>query len=420
MFGLIDGNNFYASCERVFRPELRNLPVVVLSNNDGCVIARSNESKKIGIPMGAPAFQWEKVFKENNVNVFSANFILYGDLSNRMVNICRRFCQDIEVYSIDEAFLDFHGYQFTDLQTHCEELRFKIFKGLDIPTSIGVAPTKTLAKVANKIAKKYPVHTNSVYILDSPEKIDKALKWFPIQDVWGIGSRYYRKFERYNIKTAWDFAQLPQNFVHSIMGIVGVRMHNELNGISQYGLSIPGSKKSIATTRTFDKVTDNLDELKERISTFAFKCSEKLRSQNSCCLHITVFIRTNFFKEGADQYSNSITVTLPSPSNSAIEICKYASKALESIYKNGYLYKKAGVILSSFVPDSERIISLFDTDFHEKHLPIMNVIDFMNKRLGSEKIKLASMDIQKTWKMNQKNLSKRYSTELNDVIIVKA
>lgn len=416
MFGLIDGNNFYASCERIFRPDLRGKPVIVLSNNDGCAIARSNEAKALGIGMGVPAFQISDIIKEHNVAVFSANFILYGDISNRITNICRRYCQDIEVYSIDESFLDFHGYDHIDLQTHCEELREYVLNGLDIPTSIGIAPTKTLCKVANKIAKKFPEKTKSVYIIDSAKKIEKALKWFPLGDVWGIGRRYNERFAKIGIKTAWDFTQLPEQFVQNEMGIYGLRMHRELRGIPQYGLTESKPKKGIATTRTFDKRTDDLEILRERVSTFAYKCAEKLRKQNSCCQYVTVFIHTDRFKTDLKQYSNSVTITLSNPSNSSIELAKASIKALEKIYLPHFQYKKAGVMVTEFVPDTERMTSLFDEDLHDKHKPIMAVIDKMNRRLGADKIKLGSMDVQRTWKMNQKNLSPRYTTDFNQIL----
>lgn len=420
MFGLIDGNNFYASCERIFRPELRKVPVVVLSNNDGCAIARSNEAKKLGIKMGEPYFQIQHLEKEAGLKVFSANFVLYGDISNRVVNICRRYCQDVEVYSVDESFLDFHGYPYVDLQKHCEDLREFILSGLDLPTSIGLAPTKTLAKVANKIAKKFPEKTNSVYMIDTPERIEKALKWFPLEDIWGIGRRYYERFSARGIKTAWDFTQLPEAFVQKEMGIYGVRMHKELRGIPQYDLSVPKPKKGIATTRTFDKRTSDLSELEERVSTFAYKCSEKLRKQKSCCRYLTVWITTDRFKQDLKQYSNSITRTLPNPSNSAIDLSKVAKEALNKIYLPYFQYKKAGVMVTEFVPETARMTSLFERDNFDNHKPLMEVIDVMNKRLGGEKLKLASMDVQRTWKMNQKNLSPRYSTDLNQVIKVNA
>lgn len=289
------------------------------------------------------------------------------------------------------------------MQNHCEELREVVLKGLDIPTSIGIAPTKTLCKVANKIAKKFPEKTKSVYIIDTPEKIEKALKWLPLEDVWGIGRRYAERFSRIGVKKAWDFTQLPEAYVQKEMGIYGLRMHKELRGIPQYDLSKQKPKKGIGTSRTFDKRTDNLEVLKERVSTFAFKCSEKLRKQNSCCHYITVFITTDRFKADLKQYSNSITLALPNPSSSAIELSAMALKGLQKIYLPFFQYKKAGVMLTEFVPDTERMTSMFDIDFHEKHKPIMEVIDRMNKRLGADKIKLGSMDVQKTWKMNQKD-----------------
>lgn len=420
MFGLIDGNNFYASCERIFRPELRDKPVVVLSNNDGCAIARSNEAKQLGIKMGQPYFQIRHLEQEAGLKVFSANFILYGDISNRIVNICRRYCRDVEVYSIDESFLDFHGYPHHNLQQHCEDLRETVLRGLDIPVSIGLAPTKTLAKVANKIAKKFPYKTNSVYLIDTPAKIEKALKWFSLDDVWGIGRRYFERFSARGIKTAWDFTQLPEDFVQKEMGIYGLRMHKELRGIPQYELTEAKPKKGIATTRTFDKRTDDLKDLEERVSTFAYKCAAKLRKQRSCCRYVTVFIVTDRFKPDLKQYGNSLTITLANPTNSAIDLSKAAKEALHRIYLPYYQYKKAGVIVTEFVPETARMTSLFEKDRFAEHAPIMQVMDRMNRRLGADKIKLASMDVQRTWKMNQKNLSPRYTTDLNQLLTVKA
>lgn len=420
MFGLIDGNNFYASCERLFRPDLRDKPVIVLSNNDGCAIARSQEAKDLGIKMGAPAFLIEDIIKNHNVAVFSANFILYGDISNRIVNISRRYCQDIEVYSVDEQFLGFQGYEYLNLKDHCNDLRNTVYNGLDIPCSIGLAPTKTLAKVANKIVKKHSDELGHTYVIDSQNKIEKALKWLPMEDVWGIGRKYAERFSKIGIKKAWDFTQLPEAYVQKQMGVYGLRMHKELRGIPQYDLSEKKNKKGIGTSRTFDKRTADLEVLKERISTFAFKCSEKLRKQNSCCNFVTVFITTDRFKLDLKQYSNSITIALPNPSSSAIELSAMALKGLEKIFLPFFQYKKAGVMLTEFVPDNERLSSLFDEDLHEKHKPIMTVIDRMNRRLGADKIKLGSMDIQRTWKMNQKNLSPCHSTDINQLLKVKA
>lgn len=420
MYGLIDGNNFYASCERIFRPDLRNKPVIVLSNNDGCVVARSAEAKALGIGMSVPAFMIEDIIKKYDVAVFSANFILYGDISNRINNITRRYCRDVEIYSVDESFMDFHGYKYSNLKDQCNDLRDTVFYGLDVPCSIGLAETKTLAKVANKIVKKFSDDLGHSYIIDSKSKIEKALRWLPLGDIWGIGRRYNEKFTKMGLKKAWDFLQLPEAFIKQEMGVYGLRMHKELQGIPQYDLSTPKPKKGIGISRTFDKRTDNLEVLKERISTFAFKSSEKLRKQNSCCNFITIFITTDRFKTDLKQYSNSITLAMPNPSSSAIELSSMATRGLEKIYLPFFQYKKAGVLLTEFVPDNERLTSLFDEDLHDKHKSIMKVIDTMNKRLGADKLKLASMEIQTTWKMDQKNLSACRSTDINQLLKVKA
>lgn len=418
MIALIDGNNFYASCERIFNYEWRSRPVVVLSNNDGCAIARSNEAKALGIQMGEPYFKLKHFKKSHGLVVCSANFVLYGDISNRVVQITRRYCNDIEVYSIDESFLFLDGYM--DQYKKMVDLRRDVMQGLDLPTSIGMAPSKTLAKVANKIAKKFPEDLGSVYCIDTKSKTEKALRWFPVEDIWGIGRKYEHKLKSIGIKKAWDFIQLPDSYLQQEMGILGVRMKKELLGEAQYTMSVPEPKKMISTTRTFDTGHAEYDYVHERVSTFASECARKLREQKSCCRHVTVFIMTDRFKLNQVQYSDSFTVTLPNPSNSSIEISKYAKKALDNIFMPGPKYRKAGVITGTFVPETERLTSMFDQDFHEKHKPIMQAMDMMNNRLGKQKIKLASQDIQRTWKMEQKHLSQRYSTSFYDSIILKA
>ncbi|WP_294288534.1 Y-family DNA polymerase [uncultured Chryseobacterium sp.] len=418
MIALIDGNNFYASCERIFRPDWRDKPLIVLSNNDGCAIARSYEAKALGITMGEPYFKVKQFEKTHGLIVRSANFVLYGDISNRVVQIVRRYCNDIEVYSIDESFIFLDGY--SEPEWRMRELREQVFRGLDLPTSIGIAETKTLAKVANKIAKKYPKKTRAVYMIDSPAKIEAALKWFPIEDVWGIGRRYYDRFQRYGVHTAWDFTQLPDDFLRDEMGIYGVRMKKELLGDRQYEMTISEPKKNIATTRTFDKPRDEYNYIWERVSTYASECARKLREQGSCCRHVQVFITTDRYRLTDAQYANAFTITLPNPSNSSIELSTYAKKALDRIFIQGFRYRKAGVIVGSFVPENERLVSLFDIDYHEKHAPLMTAMDRINNRLGTHKVKLASMDIQKTWKMEQKHLSPKYSTTFHESIILKA
>lgn len=418
MIALIDGNNFYASCERIFRYDCRNKPVVVLSNNDGCAIARSNEAKALGIKMGEPYFKIKHFEKSHGLYVFSANFVLYGDISNRVVQIVQRYCNDIEVYSIDESFLFLDGY--SDQENRMRQLRNDVLKGLDLPTSIGMAETKTLAKVANKIVKKFPKELGSVFKIETKSQIEKALRWFPVEDLWGIGRQYEIKLKKFGVKKAWDFVQLPDDFLRDEMGIYGVRMKKELLGDRQYEMTIPEPKKNIATTRTFDRANADYNYVCERISTYASECARKLREQKTCCKHVTVFVITDRFKVDQPQYSNSFTVTIPNPSNSAIEISKFAKKALDKIFIHGFKYRKVGVITGTFVPDTERLTSMFDEDLHEKHAPLMLAIDQINKTLGTHKVKLASMDIQKTWKMDQKHLSPKYSTSFLDSIVLKA
>ena len=297
MFALVDCNNFYASCERVFRPNLNGKPVVVLSNNDGCVIARSNEAKTFGIPMGAPAFKFKEVFEKQNIHVFSSNYALYGDMSNRVMNLLSAYSPDIEIYSIDEAFLQFKGFDNFDLQSYCENIKKTVDKGTGIPISIGVAPTKALSKVANRVAKKFPDRTGGVYIIDSEEKKIKALKWLAIGDVWGIGRQHTKRLQFLNIKTGFDFINLPDAMVRKQMSVVGLRLKHELEGKQTLKLDKVKTKKAIATTRSFDKMYSDYETIRERISTFAVSCAEKLRKQKSSCNLIMVFIHTNGFKK---------------------------------------------------------------------------------------------------------------------------
>ncbi|MEY5047316.1 MAG: UmuC protein [Bacteroidota bacterium] len=419
MFALIDCNNFYASCERVFRPDLNGKPVVILSNNDGCVIARSNEAKAIGVPMGAPAYQFENMFKLHHVHVFSANFALYGDMSMRVMNILSTYCPDVEVYSIDEAFLHFTGFEKFDLQTYCEEMSRKVHKSTGIPVSIGLAPTKALSKLANRIAKKYPKETKGVYIIDSEEKRLKALKWLKVEDIWGIGRQYAKLLNTYNINTALDFVKLPDDFVKSKLSVVELRLKHELEGKQTLSLEEKKAKKNISTTRSFEKTYSTFEELRERIVTFSVSCAEKLRRQNSCCNSIMVFIRTNNFRKEQPQNNKNIVVKLPFSTNSSIEIAQYATKGLSQIFEEGYGYKKAGVIIMDFCKETEIQQNIFENS-NPKHKALMKAMDVLNSSLGQQKIKLATQDKDRIWKMKQEKLSPRYTTKLSEIITVNA
>lgn len=417
MFALVDCNNFYASCERVFRPDLNGKPIVVLSNNDGCVIARSNEAKALGIPMCAPAFEYEKAFSENNIQVFSANFPLYGDMSNRVMSILGEYSPDIEFYSIDECFIKLVGFELFDLQDYGNDMRKKVVKWTGIPISVGIAPTKALSKVANHIAKKYPEHTKGVYIINSEEKRIKALKWLKVEDVWGIGRQHAKRLNAIGVRTAFDFTQLDDQFVKKNLSVIGLRLKHDLQGIPTLDLEIAQAKKSIATTRTFEENYVDFKQLSERISTFAVACSEKLRKQKSYCNSLMVFVRTNGHRSDLPQYNRNIIIQLPFPTNSSIELSSFAIQALKQIFKSGYAYKKAGVIVQDFSANSGSQQNLFENS-DERHVPLMKVIDKMNAEFGKQKIRLASQDQKRVWKMKQERLSPRYSTNLSDVITI--
>ncbi|MGD0710048.1 MAG: Y-family DNA polymerase [Bacteroidales bacterium] len=419
MFALVDCNNFYASCARVFRPDLIGKPVVVLSNNDGCVIARSNEAKSIGVPMGAPAFENEELFKKHHVHVFSANFALYGDMSQRVMNILYEYTPEIEIYSIDEAFLDLTGFEKFNLQAYGQEMQCRVTKWIGIPISIGIAPTKALAKVANRVAKKYPSNTKNVYFIDSEEKRIKALKWVKIEDVWGIGEQHSKRLKSLNVNTAFAFTQLNDSWVRKNLSVMGLRLKQDLQGISTLDLEEFQAKKNIATTRSFEKNYTELEQLKERVTTFAVTCAEKLRKQKSCCNAMMVFIHTNGFRKELPQYSRNIIVKLPFPTNSGIELARFAVEALERIFKNGFSYKKAGVMVMDFSQENKTQLKFFENS-NPKHIPLMQSLDKINNMFGQQKVKLASQDLKRMWKMRQEKLSPRYTTNLNEIITIHA
>ena len=419
MFALVDCNNFYASCERVFRPELNGVPVVVLSNNDGCVIARSNEAKALGIEMGAPAFQFEKDFEEKGIKVFSSNYALYGDMSSRVVAILSTYCPDVEVYSIDEAFLQFDGYGYFDLQALGEEMRRTITKSTGIPVSIGFAPTKALAKVANRIAKKYQNATAGVYIIEGQDKINKAIKWLQIGDVWGVGRQHAKRLIAQGINTAYDFTLMPDQWVKNNMSIVGLRLKRELAGIRTLELEEVKPKKNMAVTRSFNENYTEFEKVKERVVTFAVICAERLRKQDSCCNAIMVFVHTNAFRQDQPQYNRSIVMQLPYPTNSSIELAQFAVEGLQKVFKLGFGYKKAGVMALELTPANYGQRMLFDNS-NPKHGPLFAVVDKLNKAYGQQKVKLASQDAGRTWKMKQERLSPRYTTKFDEIITINA
>ena len=418
MFALVDCNNFYASCERVFNPNLQGKPLAILSNNDGCVIARSDEAKSLGLPMGAPAFKYKTFFRDHKVHVYSSNYPLYGDLSRRVMRILERFTPDVEVYSIDEAFLKFEGFENYDLESYGHEIRKIILKWTGIPTCVGIAPTKALSKIANKIARKFPKETGGVYIIDTDLKRLKALKWTPIEKVWGIGHSLYKHLMKNQCKTAYDFVQLSDLWVRQSFSITQWKLKKDLEGISKIEMEQIKSKRAIATTRSFETTLTDLIDIKERISTFASSCAEKLRRQNSNCHMVIVFLKSNRFKAQSKQYRASTMVSIPFPTDSTLVISANAIKAIESIFKEGIQYKKAGVILTGIVPSYNRQLQMFDYE-DPRHRPLMSAIDRLNNKYSTKKLKLANQDLKRTWKMRQAHLSPEYTTNLKDIIKVK-
>lgn len=414
MFGLMDCNNFYASCERVFNPSLNGKPIVVLSNNDGCVIARSNEAKELGIKMGVPAYQIKDVVQRFDVAVFSSNYTLYGDMSARVMTILSELAPSIEVYSIDEAFVDLSGIK--ELFALGTRIKDKVTQGTGIPVSLGIAPTKTLAKVANKFAKKYPAYKR-LCIIDTEEKREKALKLFDIGDVWGIGRRLAAKLTRQGVKTAYDFTQLPASWVRKNMTVVGERTWKELRGISCIDMdTAPPPKKQICTSRSFGKMIKDLPTLSEAIATHASMCARKLREQNSYATSLMVFIHTNNFREDLPQYWKNTVVKLPVPTADTLDIVHYALAGLNKIFMEGYRYKKAGVIITEITGNAQ--LGLFDSVDRTKRDKLMQAIDKINGKYRQH-IKLAVQGNGREWKLKQEQLSGHYTTDINEIIIVK-
>ncbi len=418
MYALVDCNNFYASCERVFQPQLNGKPIVILSNNDGCIISRSDEAKALGIAMGAPEFKVRDELKQKNITVFSSNYALYGDLSSRVMAILGQFTPNLEVYSIDEAFLNFDGMKIDDYQQYGLEMKKRTLKWLSIPVSVGFAPTKALAKVANKIARKFPNQTLGSYVIDTEEKRIKGLKWTKIEDVWGIGFQLTKKMKAQNIHTAFDFT-LPHNetFIKKEMGVVGNRLRLELLGQSVLELEEPKDRKNIAITRSFDGNITAFDEMKERVSTFATVCAEKLRKQKSCCYGVILYLRKDKYKVDKAKYNFYKMESLPFASNSSITISALAVKMLKEIFEEGEMYKKAGVIVTQIIPQDQKQFHLFEEE-NPKHQKIMEVMDAFHKKTGERKIRLGNQDLQRTWKMKQNLLSPKYTTDIRDIFKV--
>lgn len=422
LFGLADCNNFYCSCERVFHPELRNKPIVVLSNNDGCIIARSEESKSLGIKMGTPFYQVKEVLEKHQVAIFSSNYNLYGDMSRRVMSLLSSYTPKLDIYSIDEAFLDLSeiGNTSEALATYCQQIVKTVGKGTGIPISLGVAPTKTLAKMASKFAKKHRSY-HGACLIDSDEKRIKALKLFPIEDVWGIGRRHAKKMAYYGIHTAWDFTQKSESWIRREFTVTGLRTWKELRGESCIDIEELPHKQSICTSRSFpDSGLDCLGDVEEAVANFAASCAKKLRESHTVCSSITLFAYTNRFRTDAPQDYICRNLHFPTPTNSLQEIVSAAVGALRTEWKGkGLRYKKAGVIVWNITEDKAIQGSLFDHVDRQRQAALSQAIDEINKKNGHNTIRTAVQGFDKKWHLKREYISKQYTTNLQDIIVLK-
>ena len=415
MFALVDCNNFYVSCERVFNPHLNNRPVVVLSNNDGCVIARSNESKSLGILMGEPAFKNKKLYEKYNVATLSSNFALYGDMSQRVMSVISQNSPALEIYSIDEAFIDLSGIRYEKLLPKLIQLKIVVERWTGIPVSIGAARTKTLSKVANYKAKR----SSGIKILTDPSDINSVLNKLKVRDLWGVGRRLEIILNNHGINNALELREQKQEWIRKHMTVVGERLQTELKGNVCYRLQInPANKKQICTSRSFGHLVKELSKLEQATSMYATRCAEKLRQQNSCASVIRVFLHTNPFRKQLPQYRNISFIKLPVSSNSTLQIAKAALLGLKTIFKAGYSYQKVGVIVEGIVSNKNIQANLFDVQNHKKERALMIAMDEVNHLNGQDTVKVATQGFLRPWKMRQKNISPCYTTRWNDFITV--
>ena len=415
MFALADCNNFFASCERVFRPDLQGRPVIVLSNNDGCAVARSNEAKALGIKMGDPYFKIRHIVREHDVAVFSGNMALYGDMSRRVRWVLEDFAPAIEVYSIDEAFLDLRGLSGIDFDAYAKNISAQCWKLTSIPVSVGIAPSKTLAKIASKLCKQYPKLRGGCY-MHRPQDIEKVLRKFPIEDVWGIGRRSSAKLHAMGVRTAWDYVQLPELLVRKQFALPGLRTWKELRGEPciefEDGFE---AKQSICVSRSFAREITSCEDLCEQFANFASSMAEKLRAQGSVVCEMAVFAYTNRFKENEPQTHGSSLVHFEQPTNDQRVIVSSAVAAAKELYKRGYGYKKAGVIATNMMQESDVVRSLFeDSDASDREQRLTSVLDALNGTFGRGSVKLAVQGSGSIMSSSQ-NQSPHYTTLWSDI-----
>ena len=399
---LIDCNSFYVSCERLFNPKIKNTPVVVLSNNDGCVISRSTEAKKLGIKMGEPYFKVKELVRKNNVQIFSSNYSLYGDLSRRVMKVLKGFSDKIEIYSIDEAFIDLSHIKDENTEDYGKRIRERVLKWTGIPTSVGISCTKTLSKVANHVAKK-----NKTGVIFLKDNIDDVLKNFDISDIWGVGRQLSKLYIKNGINNAYKLKNISNSWVKKSTNVLGAKTVMELRGIPCINLETEETKrKSCCVSRSFGRKVESLNKLKESITTHCLNAAEKIRNDNQTTRSITIFIRTSPFDKNRKYYSNSLTIDLPVATNNSLELVKVAIEGLKKIYKYGYFYQKAGVILSKLSEAGEKNLNLLTPILENKSQTLMKAIDVTNAKYGRNVISVAQAGINNSWKMRREHSSK--------------
>lgn len=420
-YALIDCNNFYASCERAFRPELEGRPVVVLSNNDGCVIARSNEAKTVGVPMGAPYFKCRNLLQRNGVAVFSSNYALYGDMSARVMRVLSRFCPGVEIYSIDEAFCDLTGMP-GGAEAFGRRLRATVHAWTGIPVSVGIGPTRTLAKLANRFAKKQP-RCRGVFDFSASPAPDLVLKWADIGDVWGIGPRHAKRLRKLGVDNALKFRGLKRDWVKKKMTVTGLHTLLELRGFPCFDFaSGPAAKKTIVSSRSFGRPVTSLADMLEATAQYTTRAAEKLRRQHSVTSSVLVFLETNKFRLGQPQYSNALSVPLPVATAHTPTIIRAAVSGMERIFRDGYGYRKCGVMLSGLESERGRWLSLLALPpaHRPDDRPLMRAVDVCNGRWGRDTVAFAASGIRQGWKMKREMMSPCYTTVWEEILSVKA
>ncbi len=411
---LVDCNSFYVSCERLFNPRIQKKAVVVLSNNDGCVISRSTEAKILGIKMGEPYFKVKDLVKKNKVEVFSSNYALYGDISRRVMRVLRTFSPKVEIYSIDEAFIDLSFIDEKGTEEYGKEIRSRVLKWTGIPTSVGIATTKTLSKVANHIAKKEKAGV--VYL---NKDIDERLKKFAIEDVWGVGRQLSKFYYKNNIKNAYDLKNVSNYWVKKGTNVLGAKTAMELRGVPCIDLQIDQEKrKNCCVSRSFGRKVTEIEELEESVTTHCLNAAEKIRADDQLAKTITVFVRTSPFDKSKKYYSNSKTVDLPIATNNSLELIKNATKALSEIYVKGHRYQKAGVILTGLKDEKESQENLLTPLMDNKSKSLMKAIDYTNSKYGRYAISIAHAGLSKGWKMRREHSSKIDTASFDSLPII--